>query len=146
MRVDNKDIHRRPRPVPGNGACPLGGGDKRRDEEAGCQSPDASLPEPAGKKPGVVAVVNGSDVPLDDFYRELLRVERLVLNTGKPLTCPQIARLRTEVAEGLVRRELLYQESKSKVKVTDAEIDAELKKLKDQYAERGRLLRPPWAP
>ncbi len=79
-------------------------------------------------------MVNGSDVPIDDFYRELLRVERLVLNAGRPLTCPQIARLRTEVAEGLVRRELLYQESKSKVKVTDAEIAAELKKLKDQYA------------
>jgi peptidyl-prolyl cis-trans isomerase C len=89
--------------------------------------------KPAGQKAGVIAVVNGSDVALDDFYRELLRLERLLLNTGRPLTCAQIARLRTEAAEGLVRRELLYQESKSKVKVTDAEINSELKKLKDQY-------------
>ncbi len=89
---------------------------------------------PAEKKPGVVAAVNGTDIPLDDFFRELVRVERLVLNAGRILTCPQITRLRTEVAEGLVRRELLYQESKGKVKVTDAEIVAEMKKLKDQYA------------
>ena len=88
----------------------------------------------AEKKPGIVAVVNGTEVPLDDFYREMLRLERLVLNTGKPLSCPQVTRLRKDVAEGLVRRELLYQESKSKIKVTDAEIATEVKKLKDQYA------------
>jgi len=86
------------------------------------------------KKSGVVAVVNGTDISLDDFYRELLRVERLVLNAGRILTCPQVARLRTEVAEGLVRRELLYEEAKAKVKVTEAEIDTEVKKLKEQYA------------
>jgi peptidyl-prolyl cis-trans isomerase C len=92
---------------------------------------DAKQPE---KKPGIVAVVNGTEVPVDDFYHELLRLERLVLNTGRPLSCPQITSLRTEVAEGLVRRELLYQESKTKIKVTDAEIATEVKKLKDQYA------------
>jgi peptidyl-prolyl cis-trans isomerase C len=85
------------------------------------------------KKPGVLAIVNTTEIPLDDFYRELLRLERLVLNSGRPLSCPQITRLRTETAEGLVRRELLYQESKKTVKVTDAEIAAELKKLKEQY-------------
>jgi peptidyl-prolyl cis-trans isomerase C len=93
--------------------------------------------KPAGQKAGVVAIVNGTEVPLDDFYRELLRLERLVLNTGRPLTCPQITRLRTEVAEGLVRRELLYEESKTRVKVTDAEINSELKKLKEQYPSEG---------
>ena len=92
---------------------------------------------PAEKKPGVVAVVNGVDIPLDDFLRELLRVERLVLNTGRVLTCPQVSRLRTEVVEGLVRRELLYQEAKGKVKVTEPEIDAEVKKLKEQYPREG---------
>ena len=72
-------------------------------------------------------------MPSNDFYRELLRAERLVLSANRLLTSPQIATLRKEVAEGLVRRELLYQESKKSVKVTDAEIDAEMKKLKDQY-------------
>jgi len=89
---------------------------------------------PPQKKPGVVAVVNGSEISLDDFTRELARVERLVLNTGKPLTCRQITKLRTEVVEGMVRQELLYQESKKSIKVSDAEIDGQLKKLKEQYA------------
>jgi peptidyl-prolyl cis-trans isomerase C len=88
----------------------------------------------AEKKPGVVAVVNGSEITLDDFTRELLRVQRFVLNTGKPLTCRQIAKLRTEVVEAMVRQELLYQESRKSVKVSDAEIDGQVKKLKDQYA------------
>ena len=92
--------------------------------------------KPAEKKPGVVAVVNGSEVPMDDFFRELLRLERLVLNTGRILTCPQITRLRTEVAEGLVRRELLYQESKSKVKVTDAEIATRAEEAQGPVCER----------
>lgn len=98
----------------------------------GAETKQADVAKPE-KKPGVVAIVNGSEIPLDDFYRELLRAERLVLSANRLLTSPQIATLRKEVAEGLVRRELLYQESKKSVKVTDAEIDAEMKKLKDQY-------------
>ncbi len=89
--------------------------------------------KPTAQKAGIVAIVNGTEIPVIDFWREMLRLERLVLNTGRPLTCPQITRLRTEVAEGLVRRELLYEESKGKVKVSDAEIATEMKKLKDQY-------------
>ena len=85
------------------------------------------------QKPGVVATVNGADIPVDDFYREMNRLQRLLLQTGRPLTCPQITKLRTEVAEGLVRRELLYQEAKKSVKVTEAEINDEMKKLKEQY-------------
>ncbi len=88
----------------------------------------------AGKKAGVVAIVNGSEIALDDFTRELLRVERFVLNAGKPLTCPQIAGLRTEVVEAMIRQELLYQESRKSIKVSDAEIDGQVKELKDQYA------------
>jgi peptidyl-prolyl cis-trans isomerase C len=88
---------------------------------------------PAGKKPGVVAVVNGAEISVDTFNGELLRMERALLDTGKPLTATRITKLRTEVAEGLIAGELLYQESKKKVQVTDAEIAAELEKLKGQY-------------
>ena len=87
----------------------------------------------AEKKPGIIAVVNGKEIALDDFSRELYRLERMILNAGKPLTCPQITRLRTEVAEGLVRRELLFQEGKNKVHVTDAEINGELDKLRGEF-------------
>lgn len=89
------------------------------------------------KKPGPVATVNGSEISAGDFYRELNRIQRLVLGTGRPLTCSQVTHLRTEVVEGMVQRELLWQESRKKVKVTEEEIDDELKKLKDQYASEG---------
>lgn len=93
----------------------------------------AAVSSPPAAKPGVVAVVNGSEISLNDFTREMYRAERAVIDGGRLLTAPQVTRLRTEILEGLVRNELLYQESKKTVKVTDAEITVELDKLKDQF-------------
>jgi peptidyl-prolyl cis-trans isomerase C len=94
----------------------------------------------AQRKPFVVAVVNGSEIDVNDFNRELIRLQRLVLATGVPLTCPQVAALEKEVVEGLIRRELLFQESKKRgIKVSEAEIEAELKKLKAQYASENEF-------
>ena len=93
----------------------------------------------AEAKAGVAATVNGADVATEDVLRELNRVERLFLATGKALTCKQLTRLRTDVMEGMVRRELLYQESKKKFHVTDAEIDVEISKLKEQYRSEAEL-------
>ncbi len=88
---------------------------------------------PEGEKPGVVAVVNGSEISLNDLTRELYRMERAAIDAGNLLTAPQVTRLRTEALEGLVRQELLYQESKKAVRVTDAEVAGELQKLKGQF-------------
>ena len=110
----------------------------------------------AGAKAGVAATVNGADIATEDVLRELNRVERLFLATGKALTCKQLTRLQTDVMEGMVRRELLYRQSKKKFRVTDAEIDAEISKLKEQYrseadlsaalASTGSLARQPQSP
>ena len=97
----------------------------------------AAQKAPAGStgkaKSGVVAVVNGSGISLDDFNRELYGAERSIIAAGRFLSAPQVTRLRTEVVENLVKRELLYQEGKKTVRVTDAEITAELEKLKGQF-------------
>ena len=93
--------------------------------------PTSSAPQPQNK-PGVVATVNGSEISLDDFTRELYSAQRLVLGNGRLLTAPRVTRLRTEVLESLIRYELLYQESKKTVKVTDTEIAQELERLKTQ--------------
>lgn len=96
--------------------------------------PAAQIPKPAlERKPGVVAVVNGAEITFDTFTVELYRAERLVLNAGRPLSAPQVTRLRAEVLEALVRQELLYQEARKTVRVTDTEIAGELEKLKDQF-------------
>ncbi len=89
----------------------------------------------AEKKTSGVALVNGTEISVEDFERELTRVQRLLLGNGKPLTCSQIAKLKSEVVEGLIRRELLYQESrKMGIQVSPAEIQEELKKIQQQYA------------
>jgi hypothetical protein len=84
------------------------------------------------KKPNVVAIVNGSEISLESFIKELYRAEQMVLNRGRVLTAPEVTRLRTEVLEALVRDELLSQESAKAVTVTDKEIAEEMEKLKDR--------------
>lgn len=93
--------------------------------------PDHSV---AQGKTGTLAVVNGVEIPVNDFFNELNRVQRQFVATGKPLTTQQLARLRTEVVEGLVRRELLYQESKKKVRISESEVNDQLKQVKARYA------------
>ncbi|OPY64157.1 MAG: Foldase protein PrsA 1 precursor [Syntrophorhabdaceae bacterium PtaU1.Bin034] len=92
----------------------------------------ASIP-PTEKTPNVVAVVNGAEVTLDDFNKQLYQAQRMVLDGGRLLTASHLARLRSDVLEGLVKYELLYLESKKTVKVTDADIAAEFDKMKGQF-------------
>lgn len=84
-------------------------------------------------KPKPVAVVNGSEISLEDFNRELYAAERVIINAGRLLSSPAVARLRTEVVENLVRQELLYQEAKKTVRVTGSEVTAEVEKLKGRF-------------
>jgi hypothetical protein len=84
-------------------------------------------------KPGIVAVVNGTEISLNDFVTELYRAERAVLDGGKLLSASQVTRLKTEVLEALIRQELLYQESKKIIRLTDAEVKEETEKLKGQF-------------
>ncbi len=86
----------------------------------------------AEKKPGVVAVVNGAEIGLVALGAELYKAQYAILSRGMPLSAPQVTRLRTEVLEGLIRQELLYQESKKTVRVSEEEVATELTKLKDQ--------------
>ena len=95
----------------------------------------------AERKPSVVAVVNGSEIDAEDFNRELVRLQRLVLGTNRPLTCAQVSALQKEVVEGLIRRELLFQESKKRgIRVSQAQIDEEMKKLKARYASENDFI------
>jgi hypothetical protein len=71
-----------------------------------------SMLKAAEKKAGIVAVVNGAEIPVEDFNGELNRVQRAIVATGKPLSSPQLARLRTEVAEGLVTERTVRQRNR----------------------------------
>ncbi len=105
---------------------------KKNPNPPAAKRPQAAAVNAGEKKPGVAAVVNGADIGLIAFTAELYKAQYAVLSRGIPLSTPQVSRLRTDVLEGLIRLELLYQESKKTVRVTEAEIAAELAKLKDQ--------------
>ncbi|HKN18669.1 MAG TPA: peptidylprolyl isomerase [Dissulfurispiraceae bacterium] len=90
-----------------------------------------SKPKPADK----AAIVNGAPIDRAEFDGELLTVQKAVLGYGKPITATQVASIQKEVLESMVRREILYQESrKAGIKPDENAVDKELKALKQQFA------------
>jgi peptidyl-prolyl cis-trans isomerase C len=91
----------------------------------------------AEKQPseGKVAVVNGSVITQKDFDREMSLALQRLGSTGKSVSDAQLQAIKKEVLEGLINRELLYQESQSNgIKVEEAAIDEELKTLKGRFS------------
>jgi len=80
------------------------------------------------------AAVNGVTITMEEFNGETLLVQRSVLGMGKPLTCAQIANNQKEVVESLIRREILYQESrKAGIKIDNKDITKEIDAIKKQF-------------
>ena len=89
------------------------------------------------KKPDAgdkVALVNGSPIDKGEFDGEVLRLQRALLSFGKPLTCSQLSTVQTDVLESLIRREIIYQESrKAGVKPDEEAVNKEIKALREQF-------------
>jgi peptidyl-prolyl cis-trans isomerase C len=79
------------------------------------------------------ALVNGATIPREEFDREVFRIQGVILGTGRPLTCAQLTSINKEVVESLIRREILYQESRKAVMVDKKEVDREIDGLKKQF-------------
>ena len=80
------------------------------------------------------AVVIGATITREEFNGEALLIQRSLLGMGKPLTCAQITSVNKEVIESMIRREILYQESrKAGIKIAKKEIDGEIDTLKKQF-------------
>jgi peptidyl-prolyl cis-trans isomerase C len=83
-----------------------------------------------------VALVNGASIDRGEFDGEVLTIQKTLLGYGKPLTPNQIASVRTEVLEGMIRREILFQESrKAGIKPDENGIKTELKELRQQFSD-----------
>jgi peptidyl-prolyl cis-trans isomerase C len=81
-----------------------------------------------------VAVVNGSVITRADFDGEMTRVQQRALRMGKSLSDSQLSKIKKQVLENLINRELLYQESqKQGVTVDEAAIDEQVRKLKERF-------------
>jgi peptidyl-prolyl cis-trans isomerase C len=87
--------------------------------------------QPADK----AAIVNGVPIDRAEFDGELLMVQKAILGYGKPITANKAASLQKEVLESMVRREILYQESrKSGINPDENAVDKEIKALKQQFS------------
>jgi peptidyl-prolyl cis-trans isomerase C len=92
---------------------------------------EVKKPQPADDS---AALVNGASISRGEFDGEVLTIQKALLGRGKPLTPNQIASIRTEVMEGMIRREILCQESrKSGIKADENAVNAELKALRQQF-------------
>jgi peptidyl-prolyl cis-trans isomerase C len=81
-----------------------------------------------------IAVINGVVIFRTQFDKELaIHLDR-VSRQGQQVNDAQLADLKKEVLEGLIERELLYQQSqKAGVKITDQAIDEQLAAIKKRF-------------
>ncbi len=87
--------------------------------------------QPSGDK---VAVVNGVVITRDQYDKELqVHLER-VSRQGKQISDDRMAELKKEILEGLIEREVLYQESrKADIKIDDQKVNDQLAGIRKRF-------------
>ncbi len=87
--------------------------------------------QPSGDK---VAVVNGVVITRDQYDKELqVHLER-VSRQGKQISDDRMAELKKDILEGLIEREVLYQESrKADIKIDDQKVNDQLAGIKKRF-------------
>jgi len=81
-----------------------------------------------------VAAVNGAIITQGDFDREIIGIRQKMLSKGTPLSEAELSKIRYQVLESLINRELLYQESLKKgVRVKEETIEKEFSALKGRF-------------
>jgi hypothetical protein len=84
---------------------------------------------------GKVAVVNGTVITQEQFDREMIPVQELIVAKGKTLTDTEMATVKQSVLDKIIKNELLYQEcQKSGVEVNDAEVNQKFDSTKGKFA------------
>jgi len=81
-----------------------------------------------------VAIVNGVAISTAEFDREVGRYEQQMTMMGQPVSPEQLTEIKGKVLDGMIDRELLYQESKKEgIKVDKAEVDQRISALKQKF-------------
>jgi peptidyl-prolyl cis-trans isomerase C len=82
-----------------------------------------------------VAVVNGVVITNDQYSTELEIQRNRVAQQGAQLSDSQLAKLKKEVLDGLIEREMLYQESqKNGIKITEQEVDNQFATFRKHFS------------
>lgn len=83
-----------------------------------------------------VAIVNGFNISREVFNREMDRVQRQIIASGKRLSLSEMPALQEQVLNGLINRELLYQECRKRgVQISDEEVSAQIQQFKSRYPD-----------
>jgi peptidyl-prolyl cis-trans isomerase C len=91
------------------------------------------VPQPEG----TLALVNGVAVTQAQRDLELKRVEKQAQMKGNSIPPSDLTRIKKELLETLINRELLYQESQKKgLVVQPAELDSEFEAIKTRFADQ----------
>ncbi|MDD5722960.1 MAG: peptidylprolyl isomerase [Syntrophales bacterium] len=92
-----------------------------------CKKGDASPPE------GAVAVVNGAIITQDDFNTELTMMKKQFADADQPDN-EQLAKIKEDILESLIARQVLYQESQEKgIEVDDVTLNSQFEKIKTRF-------------
>lgn len=98
--------------------------------------PAAAAPSVKSDAGGKAATVNGSLIAVKDLDAAMRQVQQNMQMQGRPVSDEQVATIRKDVLEDLIRRELLFQESRKRgIKIEAAAVDAEIKKLREQFQQ-----------
>ena len=91
---------------------------------------------------GMVAVVNGTVITRQALDREVTFAKRRMEGRGKAVRDTDFATLKENVLEGLINKELLYQESKDKgIKVEAGVVEKKLNEMKGRFPSESQFKR-----
>jgi len=94
------------------------------------------LAQGKGQEKDKIASVNGHVITRDDLNREMGQAQRQIVAGGGKLTDAQLSDLQSRVLDGLIDRELLYQESRKKgIKVGEDEVNNQLSTFKKRFPD-----------
>ena len=94
-------------------------------------APAADGEKGAGDK---VASVNGVIITQKAFEREVVKIRQQFVRQGRALSDAQLSEVKKGILENLIRRELLYQESKkNNTQVADKEVTEQMKQIRKRF-------------
>ena len=87
-----------------------------------------------------IAMVNGVVITRGQYDREVSIQRERVTRQGRVVTDDQLPALRNQVLEGLIEREVLYQESqKAGIKISDQDVNDQLANIKKRYPDENEF-------
>ena len=114
------------------GAAALGEDTKKEDAKK-TEAATAAKTDQKAENP-IVAIVNGKEISREALDRELTLVTHRLNSQGQQVDKEQLDKIRTNVLDNMIDRDLLYQDAlKNGIKVDEQAVSAQLDKMKKNF-------------